>query len=60
MYIHVLYLYFQCGNESARIDTYLDIPLVIRPFGSTTAYKSVVSFREIYTSCNLIEIKLPY
>ena len=34
----------QCGHESAREDTYLDIPLVIRPFGSTVAYGSVVSF----------------
>lgn len=35
---------FQCGYESARIDAYLDIPLVIRPFGSTEAYGSVVRF----------------
>ncbi|MPC11301.1 Ubiquitin carboxyl-terminal hydrolase 64E [Portunus trituberculatus] len=31
----------ECGNERAREDTYLDIPLPIRPFGSTSAYKSV-------------------
>ncbi|XP_066962861.1 ubiquitin carboxyl-terminal hydrolase 47 isoform X2 [Macrobrachium rosenbergii] len=31
----------ECGNEGAREDTYLDIPLPIRPFGSSTAYKSV-------------------
>ncbi|OWF37661.1 ubiquitin carboxyl-terminal hydrolase 47-like [Mizuhopecten yessoensis] len=31
----------ECGNESARVDSYLDIPLVIRPFGATTAYGSV-------------------
>ena len=30
-----------CGQESARTDTYLDIPLVIRPFGSKTTYGSV-------------------
>lgn len=31
----------QCGYESARTDTYLDIPLAIRPFGSLTALGSV-------------------
>ncbi|KAK7069616.1 Ubiquitin carboxyl-terminal hydrolase 47, partial [Halocaridina rubra] len=31
----------ECGNEGARVDTYLDIPLPIRPFGSSSAYKSV-------------------
>lgn len=34
----------ECGYESWRIDTYLDIPLVIRPFGASQAYGSVVSF----------------
>ncbi|XP_029316325.1 ubiquitin carboxyl-terminal hydrolase 47 isoform X2 [Cottoperca gobio] len=31
----------ECGYESWRIDTYLDIPLVIRPFGASQAYGSV-------------------
>lgn len=31
----------ECGNESARLDTYLDIPLVIRPFGSNESHGSV-------------------
>ncbi|XP_061169220.1 ubiquitin carboxyl-terminal hydrolase 47-like isoform X7 [Saccostrea echinata] len=31
----------ECGNESARLDTYLDIPLVIRPFGSNETHGSV-------------------
>lgn len=31
----------ECGNESAREDTYLDIPLVVRPWGSSEAYGSV-------------------
>ncbi|XP_041917263.1 ubiquitin carboxyl-terminal hydrolase 47 isoform X2 [Alosa sapidissima] len=31
----------ECGYESWRIDTYLDIPLVIRPFGSSQAFGSV-------------------
>uniref|UniRef100_UPI00358FDFB7 ubiquitin carboxyl-terminal hydrolase 47 isoform X2 n=1 Tax=Myxine glutinosa TaxID=7769 RepID=UPI00358FDFB7 len=30
-----------CGYESSRLDTYLDIPLAIRPFGSNQAYCSV-------------------
>ena len=37
------FLVSQCGNESARVDAYLDIPLVIRPFGSTETYDTVVS-----------------
>lgn len=35
----------ECGNESWRIDTYLDIPLVIRPFGASQAFGSVVRLR---------------
>ncbi|XP_077568912.1 ubiquitin carboxyl-terminal hydrolase 47 [Stigmatopora nigra] len=31
----------ECGYESWRIDTFLDIPLVIRPFGASQAYGSV-------------------
>ncbi|XP_029438913.1 ubiquitin carboxyl-terminal hydrolase 47 isoform X1 [Rhinatrema bivittatum] len=31
----------ECGYESWRIDTYLDIPLVIRPYGSSQAFASV-------------------
>ncbi|CAL9701902.1 unnamed protein product [Knipowitschia caucasica] len=31
----------ECGYESWRNDTYLDIPLVIRPFGASQAYCSV-------------------
>ncbi|XP_038049001.1 ubiquitin carboxyl-terminal hydrolase 47-like [Patiria miniata] len=31
----------ECGHESARKDSFLDIPLVIRPFGSTKTYGSV-------------------
>lgn len=37
-----LLLHPQCGRESARDDSYLDIPLVIRPFGSDRSYESVV------------------
>jgi ubiquitin C-terminal hydrolase len=31
----------KCGSESARTDTYLDIPLVVRPFGANIGYSSV-------------------
>ncbi|XP_054273738.1 ubiquitin carboxyl-terminal hydrolase 47 isoform X2 [Macrosteles quadrilineatus] len=32
----------ECGKEKSREDTFLDIPLPVRPFGSTVAYGSVV------------------
>ncbi|GFY64316.1 ubiquitin carboxyl-terminal hydrolase 47 [Trichonephila inaurata madagascariensis] len=31
----------ECGYESAREDTFLDVPLVVRPFGSSQSYSSV-------------------
>lgn len=31
----------ECGTEKSREDTFLDIPLPVRPFGSTVAYNSV-------------------
>ncbi|PSN42002.1 Ubiquitin carboxyl-terminal hydrolase 47 [Blattella germanica] len=31
----------ECGTEKSREDTFLDIPLPVRPFGSTVAYGSV-------------------
>ena len=37
------YTNFQCKHESARTDSFLDVPLTIRPFGSSMAYGSVVS-----------------
>lgn len=40
----------ECGYESWRIDTYLDIPLVIRPFGASQAYGSVVC-DSLHTMC---------
>lgn len=32
----------ECKTEKTREDTFLDIPLPVRPFDSTTAYESVV------------------
>lgn len=31
----------ECDTEKSREDTFLDIPLPVRPFGSTTAYESI-------------------
>ncbi|XP_044731770.1 ubiquitin carboxyl-terminal hydrolase 47 isoform X2 [Chrysoperla carnea] len=31
----------ECGTEKSREDTFLDIPLPVRPFGSTIAYGSI-------------------
>nr|XP_023028042.1 ubiquitin carboxyl-terminal hydrolase 47 isoform X1 [Leptinotarsa decemlineata] len=31
----------ECGTEKSREDTFLDIPLPVRPFGSAVAYNSV-------------------
>lgn len=31
----------ECGTEKSREDSFLDIPLPVRPFGSTVAYNSV-------------------
>lgn len=36
-----MYSLLQCGHESAREDTFLDIPLVIKPFGSSITFGSV-------------------
>lgn len=32
----------ECGTEKSREDTFLDIPLPVRPFGSTVAYGDIV------------------
>lgn len=34
----------ECGTEKTREDTFLDIPLPVRPFGSNVAYNSVVIY----------------
>lgn len=39
----------ECSTEKSREDTFLDIPLPVRPFSSTVAYNSVVRiFFEIF------------
>ncbi|BFZ09544.1 hypothetical protein BsWGS_12583 [Bradybaena similaris] len=45
----------ECGYESARIDAYLDIPLVIRPFGSTEAYGSVKEAMKAFVQPEILD-----
>lgn len=45
----------QCGHESARTDTYLDIPLAIRPFGSKQALGSVEIALKSFVTTELLE-----
>ncbi len=40
--VGVIALLLQCEVESTRENHFLDIPLVIKPFGSTATYSSVV------------------
>ncbi|XP_050432536.1 ubiquitin carboxyl-terminal hydrolase 47 [Adelges cooleyi] len=39
----------ECGIEKSREDTFLDIPLPIRPFGSTNAYGSIMEALQGFT-----------
>jgi len=34
----------ECGTEKSREDTFLDIPLPVKPYGSNVAYNSVVRY----------------
>lgn len=45
----------ECGNESARKDFFLDVPLVIRPFGSEKAYGSVEEAIEAFVAPETLE-----
>lgn len=45
----------ECSCESAREDTYLDIPLVIRPFGSSVAYGSVQEAMRAFVQPEILE-----
>ncbi len=45
----------QCGYESAREDHFLDIPLVIKPFGSQRAYGSVEEALHGFTQPETLE-----
>lgn len=45
----------QCSHESARTDTFLDIPLAIRPFGSKQALGSVEHALENFVTAELLD-----
>ena len=38
----------QCQNESYRHDTFLDVPLSVKPFGASHALESVVSWMYVH------------
>lgn len=45
----------ECGNESSRTDKYLDIPLVIKPFGERQALRSVQEALSRFVQPELLE-----
>uniref|UniRef100_T1J5G5 Ubiquitin carboxyl-terminal hydrolase 47 n=1 Tax=Strigamia maritima TaxID=126957 RepID=T1J5G5_STRMM len=45
----------ECGYESAREDTYLDIPLPVRPFGQTETYNSVEEALRAFVQPEVLE-----
>jgi len=45
----------ECGKLSARQDVYLDIPLVIKPFGETTAVHSVQEALQRFVQPEILE-----
>uniref|UniRef100_A0A646QG70 Ubiquitin carboxyl-terminal hydrolase 47 n=1 Tax=Hemiscolopendra marginata TaxID=943146 RepID=A0A646QG70_9MYRI len=45
----------ECGNESAREDTYLDIPLPVRPFDQTQSYGSVEEALHAFVQPEVLE-----
>jgi len=40
----------ECSTEKHRQDKFLDIPLPVRPFGSTVAYSNVVSHSNYFNT----------
>ncbi|XP_065220993.1 ubiquitin carboxyl-terminal hydrolase 47-like isoform X2 [Planococcus citri] len=45
----------ECGTEKSREDTFLDIPLPVRPFGSSTAYGSVEEALRAFVQPEVLE-----
>ncbi|OWZ19499.1 hypothetical protein PHMEG_0006257 [Phytophthora megakarya] len=45
----------ECGYESSRIDNFLDLSLVIRPFGSTEMMKTVEEAIELFLRPEMLE-----
>jgi hypothetical protein len=44
-----------CGHESARVDKFLDIPLVIKAFGSEKAVSSVEEALEKFVEVETLD-----
>ncbi|XP_015186575.1 PREDICTED: ubiquitin carboxyl-terminal hydrolase 47 isoform X1 [Polistes dominula] len=45
----------ECGTEKSREDTFLDIPLPVRPFGSNIAYNSVEEAMKAFVQHETLE-----
>ncbi|POM60501.1 hypothetical protein PHPALM_30633 [Phytophthora palmivora] len=45
----------ECGYESSRVDNFLDLSLVIRPFGSTEMMKTVEEAIELFLRPEMLE-----
>ncbi|XP_068965788.1 ubiquitin carboxyl-terminal hydrolase 47-like isoform X1 [Bombus flavifrons] len=45
----------ECGTEKSREDTFLDIPLPVRPFGSNVAYTSVEEALRAFVQHEILE-----
>ncbi|XP_076622356.1 ubiquitin specific protease 47 [Colletes latitarsis] len=45
----------ECGTEKSREDTFLDIPLPVRPFGSNVAYNSVEEALKAFVQYETLE-----
>ncbi|XP_054709133.1 ubiquitin carboxyl-terminal hydrolase 47-like [Uloborus diversus] len=45
----------ECGYESAREDTFLDVPLVVRPFGSSQSYGSVGEALQAFVTPEILQ-----
>ncbi|XP_020285406.1 ubiquitin carboxyl-terminal hydrolase 47 isoform X2 [Pseudomyrmex gracilis] len=45
----------ECGTEKTREDTFLDIPLPVRPFGSNVAYNSVAEALRAFVQYETLE-----
>ena len=54
MYMYSL-SFSQCGYESAREDIFLDIPLVIKPFGRSETYGSVEEAMQAFVEPETLE-----
>ncbi|XP_071112786.1 ubiquitin carboxyl-terminal hydrolase 47-like [Haliotis cracherodii] len=50
----------ECGYESARTDAYLDIPLVIRPFGSNQVHGSVEQALDAFVQPEILDCSNQY